>query len=238
MEDVAGSPIQTHASFLGPGNHERNGRLAPALAHPRHPATVQRIVAAAETIFAERGLAGARTGAIARAARVNPALLYYYFQSKEDLHAYTLDALFVQLRETIGAALDSAGSPRERLLRYVNNYFDFMVEHPNYPRLFQRELIASGPQLRGLVRGNFRPLQQRLAGTIREGIARGEFRRVDPRHMVLSVIAMTVFYFAAAPVIAELWQCNPLTPQRVAARRRAILDFLEHGLFLSAARKR
>ncbi len=49
---------------------------------------------------------------------------------------------------------------------------------------------------------------------------------------------MTVFYFAAAPVLAELWRCDPLEPRRVAARRRAVLDFLEHGLFLQAARTR
>jgi hypothetical protein len=49
---------------------------------------------------------------------------------------------------------------------------------------------------------------------------------------------MTVFYFAAAPVLTQLWRCEPLAPRRVAARRRAILDFMEHALFLPSARKR
>ena len=57
-------------------------------------------------------------------------------------------------------------------------------------------------------------------------------------YMVVTLIAMTVFYFAAAPVLGELWGCDPLTPKRVAARRRAVLDFLEHGLFLQRARTR
>ena len=226
------------ASLTGSESRRGAGRRLSALSNPRHPATVQRILAAAEEIFAERGLAGARTGAIARAARVNPALLYYYFRSKEELHSYTLDMLFRQLRERIGAALDQPGSPRERLLRYVNSYFDFMTEHPNYPRLFERQLIGGGPRLGGVVREYFRPLHRRLAGMIQEGIADGEFRKVDAQHTVLTIIAMTVFYFAAAPVLAELWQCDPLTPQRVAARLRAICDFLEHGLFLPRARKR
>ena len=43
------------------------------------------ILLAAERIFAESGLAGARTDAIAAAAGVNKALLYYYFKSKSDL---------------------------------------------------------------------------------------------------------------------------------------------------------
>jgi hypothetical protein len=33
-----------------------------------------------------------------------------------------------------------------------------------------------------------------------------------------------------------LWGGNPLAPARVAARRRAVLDFLEHGLFQQQAR--
>ena len=208
------------------------------MAQPRRPDAMQRILRAAEESFAERGLAGARIGAIARAARVNKALLYYYFASKEELHRFTLKSLFRQLREQTSAALDRNGSPREQLLRYINSYFDFMVAHPNYPRLFQRELMSEEPPLVGLVQENLRPLHRRLTGVIRAGIAGGEFRRVDPQHTLFSLVAMTVFYFAAAPVLTQLWQADPLATRRVAARRRAILDFIEHALFLPAARKR
>ena len=44
------------------------------------------ILAAAEQIFAKAGLDGARTDAIAAAAGVNKALLYYYFKSKDGLY--------------------------------------------------------------------------------------------------------------------------------------------------------
>lgn len=216
-----------------------SGRGVPrGLAETRHPDTVRRIVRTAEEIFAERGLAGARTSAIARGARVNQALLYYYFQSKEELHRFTLEMLFSQLRARAAAALQQEGAPRERLLGYVNAYFDFVAAHPNYPRLVERELMSRGPRLGGLVEEFFRPLYTGLTRTIRSGIARGEFRRVDARNTVVTLIAMTVFYFAAAPVLGELWRCNPLAPKRVAARRRAVLDFLDHGLFTQAARTR
>src|SRR6201997_3516520 len=200
------------------------------LAHPRRPSTVQRILRAAEENFAERGLAGARIGAIARAARVNKALLYYYFSSKEELHRFTLTALFRQLREQTSAALDRPGSPRQQLLRHINNYFDFMTAHPNYPRLFERELMSQEPRLVGLVQEHLRPLHARLTGVIRAGIAQGEFRPVDPQHTLFSLVAMTVFYFAAVPVLTQLWRIEPLAPRRVAARRRAVLDFVGHAL--------
>jgi len=215
----------------------RLGRsLPPGLAHARNPATIQRIVAAAEKIFAEQGLDGARTDAIARSARVNKALLYYYFRSKEDLHRFTLETMFGQMRARVGTAMEESAAPRDRLVSYVNGFFDFAAAHPNYPRLVQREVIGRGQSLHWIVQVYFGPLYRRLAATIRAGISRGEFRRVDPQHTALTLIAMTVFYFAAAPVLAELWHCNPLAPARVASRRRSVLDFLEHGLFQPGVR--
>jgi TetR/AcrR family transcriptional regulator len=226
------------SSLVNAASHFPKNRLSAGSAQPRHPDTVQRILRAAEENFAERGLAGARISAIARAARVNKALLYYYFSSKEELHRFTLTTLFRQLREQTSAALDRPGSPRQQLLRYINNYFDFMMAHPNYPRLFERELMSQEPRLVGLVQEHLRPLHARLTGVIRAGIAQGEFRRVDPQHTLFSLVAMTVFYFAAVPVLTQLWRIEPLAPRRVAARRRAVLDFVGHALFLPAARKR
>ena len=58
-------------------------------AHARHHDSAETraaILKAAEQVYAEYGLAGARTDAIAAAAGVNKALLYYYFQSKEGLY--------------------------------------------------------------------------------------------------------------------------------------------------------
>src|ERR1700756_3064585 len=107
-----------------------------------------------------------------------------------------LTALFRQLREQTSAALDRPGSPREQLLRYVNSYFDFMVAHPNYPRLFERELMSEEPRLVALVQEHLRPLYGRLTGVLRAGMAKAEFRRVDPQQTLFSLVAMTVFYFA------------------------------------------
>ncbi len=195
------------------------------------------ILQAAVREFAREGVAGARTDAIARAARVNKALLYYYFGSKEKLYRFVLESLFLQLKQAIESAPAGNSPPREQLLAYVNGYFDFVCGHPNYPRLVQREMMESGPHLAWIVQHYFRPLHDRLSRAIEAGIAVGEFRAVDSRHTVLTIIAMTVFYFAAAPLLSGIWGRNVLQSPAIAARRRAILDFLEHGLFRTARGK-
>lgn len=209
----------------------------------RRPATAQRILAAAEHEFAEHGIAGARTDQIVRAAGVNKALLYYYFGSKEKLYAAVLESLFSQQRATIDAARGPASLPRQatlhqqELIAFVNGYFDFVIAHPNFPRLVQREFMRRGAQLRSIVGGYLLPKHRELVRAIENGIANGEFRPVDAPNMVATLIAMTVFYFAAAPVLKIVWGRDPLTPRAIAARRRAVLDFLEHGLFRTSARK-
>jgi AcrR family transcriptional regulator len=206
-----------------------------------NPETARRILAAAEGIFAERGLAGARTDEIATAARANKAMLYYYYGDKERLHHAVLENLFSQLRSSIQAAEPAPPrfpSPHERLLAFVNGYFDFVASHPNYPRLIQREVMESGRGLKWIVGSYFRPFHRRLCRTIEEGVAAGEFRRVDAHNTVFTIVAMTVFYFAAAPVLSEILGRKALSPPAVAARKRALIDFLVHGLFLPEARSR
>jgi AcrR family transcriptional regulator len=214
------------------------GRSVPrSLRHARDLTTARRIVSTAEGIFAGQGLAGARMDEIARTAKVNKALLYYYFQSKEDLYRFVLETLLSQLRERIGPQATGPISPGKRLAAVIDNFFDFVERHPNYPRLIQREMMG-GPNMEWIVSEYYRPLHGQLVGLIEEGISAGEFRCVDTTNTAFNVISIMVFYFAAAPVLSLVLGHDPLQPREVAKRRKAVHDFLEHGLFRPGAGRR
>src|SRR5882724_11861495 len=93
------------------------------------------ILKAALNEFANEGLDGGRTDHIARAAGVNKALLYYYYEDKEALYGAVLDHVFGSMFQKISAALDRDASPREKILAYVQGHFDFIAGAPLYPRL-------------------------------------------------------------------------------------------------------
>ncbi len=194
------------------------------------------ILQAAAREFAEHGIAGARTDAIAHEARVNKALLYYYFKDKETLYGAVLDHAFSGMRATIFQALDSGLPPREKLMAYVVAYFDFIASNQIYPKLMQREMMrareGSSLHIDRLVRTYFKPIYRRLGELLHRGIADGEFRRVDPAHFVPSMISMIVFYFSSAPVMRRIVHFNPLAPQRIAERRAAVMDFISAALFV------
>jgi len=112
----------------------------------RHPGrTRDRILEAATNEFAARGFAGARIGRIARHARVNRAMLYYYFRSKRGLFEETLR------RASIGGGDWDQADPVGSLVRW----FRTAVQDPRRVRLLQWETLegqvlrtdASGSQV-------------------------------------------------------------------------------------------
>ncbi len=195
------------------------------------------ILKAAAREFAEHGIAGARTDAIAKEAHVNKALLYYYFEDKETLYGAVLDEAFSGLKSAVFRVLDSDQPPREKILSYAGAYFDFIASNQLYPRLMQREMMRAGDGesqiIDKVVKNYIQPIFIRVSEVMREGIADGEFRPVNPAHFVPSVIAMIVFYFSSAPMMQKIVGFNPLSPQRIAERRAAVMDFISAALFQS-----
>jgi TetR/AcrR family transcriptional regulator len=193
------------------------------------------ILKAAVTEFADHGVAGARTDAIARAARVNKALLYYYFKDKDALYDAVLDHVFSGLRARVVPVLESALPPRQKMLAYLGTYFDYIAANPRFPRVVQAEWVRSPDKRTGhmqhIAKEYFRPIYQRLVDVLGEGIAAGEFRPVKPMDFLPSIVAVIIFYFSAAPVMKTLMQIDPLSPKRIAERRAFVLDFLSAALF-------
>lgn len=195
------------------------------------------ILAAAAYEFAEHGIAGARTDTIAHEARVNKALLYYYFKDKETLYGAVLDDAFSGLKKTVFQVLDGDLPPREKILAYAGAYFDFIASNQLYPRLMQREMMRAregqSPHIEKVIKNYIQPIFLRVSEVLRQGIVEGHFRPINPAHFVQSIVAMIVFYFSSAPMMQKIVGFNPLTPERVSERRASVLDFISAALFLA-----
>src|ERR1700733_6993313 len=147
-------------------NHSGGGGLAPRFGTRGRPEESRAaILKAAVAEFAEHGIAGARTDAIARAAHVNKALLYYYFKDKDALYQAVLDHVFTGLRARVMPVLESRLPPREKLLQYLGTYFDYIAANPRFPRVVQGEWVRSGAgavRMQRVAREYFRPIFEKL----------------------------------------------------------------------------
>jgi TetR/AcrR family transcriptional regulator len=194
------------------------------------------ILKAAVREFAQEGIAGARTDAIAKAAGVNKALLYYYFKDKEALYGAVLDLVFAGLLENVLPVFARDLAPGEKILAYVGAHFDYIASHPLYPRVVQGEMMrvsrgGSISQVQRVSMQYFHPMFSRIESVLQQGIVCGEFRKIHPQHFISSMGAVIVFYFTSAPVMKLMTGVDPMTPERIAERRAAVLDFISAALF-------
>lgn len=189
------------------------------------------ILHAALEEFAQEGIAGARTDEIARNAGVNKALLYYYFKDKDSLYAAVLEQVFAGLLNDVAAVLDRKDlAPRQKLLLYVETHFDYMGNSPLFPRVLQREFMRTGRNptaLASRIVDRFgRPIYTKLMDLMGEGCETGDFHPCDPAQTVTSILGVIVFYFISITSHQLMTSGDPFTPERIAARRAAVVDFI------------
>lgn len=201
------------------------------LRQTRSARTRAAILAAAAGIFADRGLAGARTEAIAAAAGVNKALLYYYFKGKDQLYEAVVEDHFREFNLQALEVLAAPGPARAILLRYVSLHFDFISARHRYASLYHQMMTAGGRRLERLVQRYFVPRSEAFGRLLDRGMRNGEFRRADRMHAGISIIALIVFYFSSAPVLRMMSHTEAYSSASLRRRKEEVLEFIRYGLF-------
>jgi len=201
--------------------------------------TRKTILRAAIREFSAHGLAGARTDAIAESAKVNKALLYYYFKSKQGLYAAAIEEVSGVVVGSALAALDPGHSAGERLLRAALNHFDRILTQHEFQSLMQQEMVrfrlGESESVPLLVKNFFKPLLAKLKQAVEEGIQTGELCEMDWLQVVYSMLGANVLYFLSAPMMRLALPFNPLENAAIQARRKAAVQFLGNALFVDRA---
>jgi TetR/AcrR family transcriptional regulator len=215
---------------------EHPAEQAAVAAGERASESRERILQAAMREFSEHGLAGARMDRIAAAAGVNKALLYYYFDSKEKLYEAALEMISGKIRDRSMAVFLRDATPGERIVRAALEHFDRILVQREFQSLMQQEMIrmhkgeSSGIGI--LVKRVFAPMQAIFQSLLREGMDSGELIEVDPLQVIFAGLGANVFYFLSAPVWRLVLPFEPLDPQALKQRRRALVEFLGQALFV------
>jgi TetR/AcrR family transcriptional regulator len=168
---------------------------------PRPPrVSPDRILAAAAAEFAARGFDGARVDRIARRARVNKAMLYYHFGSKQRLYRVLLHGMFTHAAERLRAIAAEPLPSAEKVDAAIAGLAQVIREHPVLPAIMMREVADGG---RHLDRGTLQALAavpRAFGAIVAEGVDRAEFRAIDPVFAYFSVLPPLVFFLGAAPI--------------------------------------
>jgi TetR/AcrR family transcriptional regulator len=153
----------------------------------------QRLLKAAETVFAERGFSGATTAAIAARARLPKANLHYYFRTKAELYRAVLaNVLELWLDELDRFTPDR--EPAEAIADYVAGKLHWSRARPNASKVFANEILHGAPFLESYLARDLRQRVEQKAKVIRQWIKRGKLRPVDPKHFIFQLWASTQHY--------------------------------------------
>lgn len=174
----------------------------------------QELLAAALDLFVDKGFAATRLNDVAARAGVSKGTLYLYFTNKEDLFKAVVRENLVPLLDEAEALVDSfdghsADLFRDIMLGWWQRIGDtklsgitklMMAESGNFPELAQfyhKEMI---------VRGN-----AMISRILERGVARGEFRAIDPHLTTQAIIAPMIMLMMSKHAFGNC-QIKPVSP--------------------------
>ena len=111
----------------------------PTAALSKGERTAERILEAAETLFAKRGYAGTTLRDVAAEVGLRNPSLYNHFPSKESLYAAVLERGISPMLEALSAF---AESERQDSTAVIRRMLELLAQRPNLAQLIQHEILA------------------------------------------------------------------------------------------------
>ncbi len=167
------------------------------------------IIAAAASLFAQKGFNGTTTREIARTAGISEALLFKYFPTKRALYAAIL-AEKVQLSQLLASVEDAAEKQDD--VRVFTLIASFRIHRGSDPTLLRLLLFSAleGHELSDMFfRNRHRVFYEFLAGYIARRTREGSFRKVDPLLAAQSFIGMIVYHRLLHDIFGVPAHCSP-----------------------------
>lgn len=177
--------------------HTHKGRSRKRPGPSGDPGVSQRILDAAEYLFATQGFAATSIRQIAERVDVNPAMVHYYFGSKHRLLQAVMDGVLEPIAGALAELERSGGSIRDA----VGLMLSLAAAHPYLPQLITREVFLSGGDYQQEFVQHFAPrlggrLPRMLEREQREGrVAAG----LETNILALLVLSLCFFPFIARP---------------------------------------
>jgi AcrR family transcriptional regulator len=178
------------------------------------PCAKERILEAAQRLFAEKGFWGASVQDITDAANVNKAMLFYYFKSKENLYC----SLIGEILETICNALieraHAYNEPLQKFTSIMEIYSELCFQPQNFEifKIIFQDIMGPEDRVKVSIRENVNKILQFITSVIEEGIAAGVFKKVDPHFTALSILGMCYIFARHRLLMGEQSDVDEIVP--------------------------
>ena len=181
--------------------------------------TEEKIKSVAKKLFTEKGFKATTTRDIAEQANINPALVNYYFRSKEKLFALIMKEKFFTFFGTVLPVFnDEKTSIAEKIEIISDKYFNMLSQNPDLPSFVLNE-----------IRRNPENFANQLAGI--DFIKNSVFTRqlkdrnpsVHPENLLINLLSLNIFPFIMQPALQVFANRNTLELQEIMTERKAMI---------------
>lgn len=194
--------------------------------------TRDRILDVAESLFAQKGLAGTAVRDIARAAGLTAPSLYNYFEGKQALYEAVIARGVQPLFDLIGNVARGTGRGEDRTGAMLDGIMDHLASHPDLARLIQHEALTDGASLEKIAQGWLRPIVSR--GLLAMAQEPDPVWTEEERPLAVAAwIHVILGHFAMAPLLRSLFDFDPLAPEQIERQKRFLRRYAQ--LLMSGA---
>ncbi len=193
--------------------------------------TELKILEAAKEEFILKGFDGARMQHIAEKAGINKALLHYYFRSKENLFKGIFNNALAEFVPKIMMTFQSEISFNEKIQLFINGYIDLFIKNPHLPIFVINEMHRNPQMLPEILKAQgVKP--EIIIQTISKELKKRKIKHYNPIHLMVNVLSMCIFPFAAAPIIKGIFFTGNDKDFRqfIEERKKYIFEFVENAL--------
>ncbi len=135
---------------------------------PEHEEKLERLLAVAAEIFAEKGYHHASIRELSRRAGVSLSGLYYYFSCKGELLFMIQERSLRKVLEALETKLATVEHPQERLRVLVHNHIEFFARNMAEMRVLTHEFDALEGEYRQKIRGLRQEYANRCTDILRD----------------------------------------------------------------------
>ena len=206
--------------------------------------TKEKIISAAIEVFAEKGKHGATMDEIAKKAKVNKAMLYYFFSTRENIYlesvSFILNNILIHMAEQLRNKLKKINDPAQMIRLFVKNHLRAFSENMNYTKILIEALIHNPEELKKaaefLKTAHFKPLKESgesdpLLKIFEAGIGKGTFRKIDPVQTLISIMGMILIYFISKPISQAMLDIDVKNEKLfLKNREKSIIDLVLNGI--------
>jgi TetR/AcrR family fatty acid metabolism transcriptional regulator len=162
----------------------------------------ERILSAAERIFARHGFFAAKVSDVAKEAGVADGTIYLYFKSKDDLLISLFERRMLELTEALQGAI-AGKSPREQLRSFIRTYLQKCHDEAAATEVLTIELRQSSKFMKEYENPAFADFLRMLGGIIMAAQASGDITDSIPAHVAARMIFGVLDELALAWVLAK-----------------------------------